>query len=320
MIKFLKLYEKFGIFIFIVVGAIVLSIASPHFLELNTILNIITQGTYAAIIGFGMTFAITSGGFDLSVEAVMGLTSVFLAILIPVVGIPLAIVISLVIASSVGLVNGLIITKLDVNPFITTLAMMTIIRGVSLLVAGGRQIVISEKSFMMIGTGKLLGIPIPIHIMMVLFIIFYLILYHTPFGRHISAVGSNENSARISGLNVNLVKIGVFILISFTAGVAGTIRTSQALIGIPTMAPGFVLIVITATVLGGTSLSGGRGNLWGTLFAGIFISMIYYGLNLLGVQIFYQMLSVGLVLIFALFVDGIRTKYLEKMKAKGIKA
>ena len=190
MIKFLKLYEKFGIFIFIVVGAIVLSIASPHFLELNTILNIITQGTYAAIIGFGMTFAITSGGFDLSVEAVMGLTSVFLAILIPVVGIPLAIVISLVIASSVGLVNGLIITKLDVNPFITTLAMMTIIRGVSLLVAGGRQIVISEKSFMMIGTGKLLGIPIPIHIMMVLFIIFYLILYHTPFGRHISSGNS----------------------------------------------------------------------------------------------------------------------------------
>ncbi len=319
MIKFLKLYEKFGIFIFIVVGAIVLSIASPHFLELNTILNIITQGTYAAIIGFGMTFAITSGGFDLSVEAVMGLTSVFLAILIPVVGIPSAIVISLVIASSVGLINGLIITKLDVNPFITTLAMMTIIRGVSLLVAGGRQIVISEKSFMTIGTGKLLGIPVPIYITMVLFIIFYLILYHTPFGRHVSAVGSNENSARISGLNVNLVKIAVFVLISFTAGVAGTIRTSQTLIGIPTMAPGFVLIVITVTVLGGTSLSGGRGNLWGTLFAGIFISMIYYGLNLLGVQIFYQMLSVGLVLIFALFIDGIRTKYLEKIKAKGIK-
>ncbi len=319
MVKFLKLYEKFGIFIFIVIGAIVLSIASPHFLELNTILNIITQGTYAAIIGFGMTFAITSGGFDLSVEAVMGLTSVFLAILIPVVGIPLAIVISLVIASSVGLVNGLIITKLDVNPFITTLAMMTIIRGVSLLVAGGRQIVISEKSFMMIGTGKLLGIPVPIYITMVLFIIFYLILYHTPFGRHVSAVGSNENSSRISGLNVNLVKIAVFILVSFTAGVAGTIRTSQTLIGIPTMAPGFVLDVITVTILGGTSLSGGRGNLWGTLFAGVFISMIYYGLNLLGVQIFYQMLSVGLVLIFALFVNGIRTKYLEKIKARGIK-
>jgi len=319
MIKFLKLYEKFGIFIFIVIGAVALSIASPHFLELNTILNIITQGTYAAIIGFGMTFAITSGGFDLSVEAVMGLTSVFLAILIPVVGIPLAIVISLVIASSVGLINGLIITKLDVNPFITTLAMMTIIRGVSLLVAGGRQIVISEKSFMMIGTGKLLGIPVPIYITMVLFIIFYLILYHTPFGRHVSAVGSNENSSRISGLNVNLVKIAVFILVSFTAGVAGTIRTSQTLIGIPTMAPGFVLDVIAVTILGGTSLSGGRGNLWGTLFAGVFISMIYYGLNLLGVQIFYQMLSVGLVLIFALFVNGIRTKYLEKIKARGIK-
>ena len=103
------------------------------------------------------------------------------------------------------------------------------------------------------------------------------------------------------------------------ASIAGTIRTSQTLIGIPTMSPGFVLVAITVTILGGTSLSGGKGNLWGTLFAGVFISMIYYGLNLIGVQIFYQMLSVGLVLIFALFIDGIRNRYLEAAKAKGIK-
>jgi ribose transport system permease protein len=132
-------------------------------------------------------------------------------------------------------------------------------------------------------------------------------------------VGSNENAARISGLNVNLIKVGVFMLVSVTAAVAGTIRTSQALIGIPTMSPGFVLVAITVTILGGTSLSGGRGNLWGTLFAGVFISMIYYGLNLLAVQIYYQMLSVGAVLIFALFIDGIRNRYLEAAKARGIK-
>jgi ribose/xylose/arabinose/galactoside ABC-type transport system permease subunit len=154
--------------------------------------------------------------------------------------------------------------------------------------------------------------------MIILFVIFYFILYHTPFGRHISAVGSNESAARISGLNVDIIKVAVFVLVSFTAGVAGTIRTSQTLIGIPTMAPGFVLVALTVTILGGTSLAGGRGNLWGTLFAGVFISMIYYGLNIIGVQIFYQMLSVGIVLIFALFIDGIRRRYLEKLKAKGI--
>jgi ribose/xylose/arabinose/galactoside ABC-type transport system permease subunit len=319
MVKFLKLYEQIGIFIFIVAASIFLSIASPHFLKGDTILNIVAQGTYGAIVGFGMTLAITSGGFDLSVDAVMALTSVFLSILIPLIGIPLAILISLIVASFVGLINGLIITKLKVNPLITTLAMMTIIRGVALIVAGGRQIVIHQKVFMEVGTGKTLGVPNPIYIMVVLFVLFYFILYHTPFGRHISAVGSNESAARISGLRVDMIKIFVFVLVSFTAGIAGTIRTSQTLIGIPTMSPGFVLVAITVTILGGTSLAGGRGNLWGTLFAGVFISMIYYGLNLIGVQIFYQMLSVGLVLILALFIDGIRTRYLETLKAKGIK-
>jgi ribose/xylose/arabinose/galactoside ABC-type transport system permease subunit len=319
MVKFLKLYEKIGILIFIVVGSVFLAAASPNFLKGDTVLNIAAQGTYGAIVGFGMTLAITMGGFDLSVDAVMALTSVFISILIPKTGIAAAILVSIVIAAFVGLVNGLIVTKLQVNPLITTLAMMTIVRGVALLITGGKQIVIAQKNFMEVGTGKILGVPNPIYIMVVLFVFFYFLLYHTRFGRHIAAVGSNENAARISGLDVNLIKIGVFMLVSVTAAVAGTIRTSQALIGIPTMSPGFVLVAITVTILGGTSLSGGRGNLWGTLFAGIFVSMIYYGLNLLAVQIYYQMLSVGVVFILALFIDGIRNRYLEAAKAKGIK-
>lgn len=319
MIKFLKLYEKIGIFIFIVCGSIFLSLASPNFLKTDTILNIIVQGSYGAIVGFGMTLALTMGGFDLSVDAVMALTSVFIAILIPLIGIFFAVIVALMIASFVGMINGLIITKLRVSPLITTLAMMTIIRGVALLVTRGKQIVIEREEFMELGTGHILGIPIPIYIMLGLFVFFFFLLYHTRFGRHISAVGSNESASRISGLNIDRIKIGVFMLVSFTAGVAGMIRTSQALIGIPTMSPGFVLVALTVAILGGTSLSGGRGNLWGTLFAGVFISMIYYGLNLIKVQIFYQMLSVGLVLIFALLIDGIRNRYLEAVKARGIK-
>ncbi len=321
MIKFLKLYEKIGIFILIIAASILLSLASPHFLQLRTILNIIAQGTYAAIVGFGMTLALTMKAFDLSVDAVMALTSVFVAILIPITGIPLAIVFSLLIASSVGMVNGLIVTKLGVNPLITTLAMMTIIRGVALLVVGGRQVIIADpqRIFRVIGTGRIFGVPNQIYIMLFLFIVFFLVLYQTPFGRHISAVGSNENAAKISGLRVDFIKIAVFMLVSFTAGVVGIVRTSQSLIGIPTMAPDFVLVVLTVAILGGTSLAGGKGNLWGTLFAGIFIAMIYFGLNLLGVQIFYQLFAVGLVLIFALFIDGIRNRYLAMAKAKGIR-
>lgn len=319
MVKFLKLYEKIGIFIFIVFGSIFLSIATPHFLNIDTILNIITQGTYGTIVAFGMVLAITSGGFDLSVDAVVALTSVFLATLIPNIGIPLAIVISILASSLVGLINGVLITKFGVNPLITTLSMATIIRGVAFLITEGRQIPISNQAFSIIGTGKLFGVSIPIIIMLVLFIIFYLLLYQSTLGRHISSVGSNESAAKISGLNVTFIKIMVYVLVSITASINGVIRTSQALIGIPSMAPGFTLVVITITILGGTSLTGGRGNIIGALFAGIFISMIYYGLNLIGVQYFYQMLSVGLVLIFALFVEGLRQRYLEAAKIKGIK-
>jgi len=319
MVKFLKLYEKIGIFILIVLAGIFLAIASPNFLKTDTVLNIITQGTYGVIVGFGMVLAITSGGFDLSVDAVVGLTSVFLSVLIPDIGIPGAILVSMLISAFVGFLNGVIITKFGVNPLITTLSMATIVRGASLLIADGKQIPISLTKFTVIGTGKLLGIPNPIWIMVALFIIFYLLLYQSSLGRHISAVGSNENAARISGLNVTFVKIMVYVLVSLTASINGVIRTSQAMIGIPSMAPGFTLTVITIAILGGTSLAGGRGNLIGAVFAGIFISMIYYGLNLVKVQYFYQLLSVGLVLLFALFVDGLRKRYLEAAKIKGIK-
>lgn len=319
MIRFLKLYERFGIFLFIIVGVLFLSIASPNFLKLDTILNVIAQGTYAAVIGFGMTMAITSGGIDLSVESVMALSSVLLALLIPRLHIPLAIVVALAAASFVGLINGLIITKLKVNALITTIAMQTIVKGTALLLAKGKMIPIKEKQFMELGTGRTFGVPNQIYIMILFFIIFYIVFYHTSFGRKVSAVGSNETATRISGVNVDRVKIGVYILVGLTAGLTSVIRTSQALIGLPSMAAGFNLVVITVTILGGTSLAGGRGNLWGTLLAAQFISMVYYGLNLINLQIFYQMLAVGLVLLIALFIEGLRVRYLQAAKAKGIK-
>lgn len=320
MIKFLKLYEKIGIFILIVAASVFLAIVSPNFRNLNTILSIIMQGSYGAIIAFGMTFAITSGGFDLSVEAIMGFTSVIIAMLIPSLGFAGSIIIAILASCFVGFLNGVLITKVGISPLITTLSMQVILRGASLIITNGRQVVIAQKSFMSIGASKVFNlIPTPIIYMVVLFAIFYLILNQTSFGRHVAASGSNEQAAKMSGLNVNLIKTVVYILVAFSASIVGVIRTSQTLIGIPTMAPGFTLNVLTIAILGGTSLAGGKGNLTGTLFAGIFISMIYYGLNLLNVQIFYQMLAVGITLLFALFIDGLRMKYLETAKVKGIR-
>jgi ribose/xylose/arabinose/galactoside ABC-type transport system permease subunit len=320
MVKFLKLYEKIGIFILIIAASIFLAIASPNFRNMDTILGIIMQGSYGAIIAFGMTFAITSGGFDLSVEAVMGLTSVIIAMLIPSLGFAGAIIIAILASCFVGFLNGVLIAKVGISPLITTLSMQVILRGASLIITNGRQVVISQKSFMLIGASKAFNIiPTPIIYMAVLFAIFYILLNQTTFGRHVAASGSNEQAAKMSGLNVSLIKTVVYILVAFSASIVGVIRTSQTLIGIPTMAPGFTLNVLTIAILGGTSLAGGRGNLIGTLFAGIFISMIYYGLNLLNVQIFYQMLAVGITLLFALFIDGLRMKYLETAKIKGIR-
>lgn len=319
MVKFLKFYEKIGIFILIVAASIFLAIVSPNFRRLDTILSIIQQGSYGAIIAFGMTFAITSGGFDLSVEAVMGLTSVIIAMLIPSLGFAGSIIIAILASCFVGLINGVLITRMGISPLIATLAMQVILRGSSLLITSGRQVVIPQKSFMFIGATEVFNVPTPIIYMAVLFIIFYIILYQTSFGRHVAASGSNEQAAKMSGLNVNLIKTIVYILVAFSASIVGIIRTSQSLIGIPTMAPGFTLNVLTITILGGTSLAGGKGNLMGTLFAGVFISMIYYGLNLLNVQIFYQMLAVGITLLFALFIDGLRMKYLEVAKIKGLR-
>ncbi|MEI7615186.1 MAG: ABC transporter permease [Actinomycetota bacterium] len=320
MVKFLKLYEKAGIFILIIAASIFLAIASPNFRNVDTILGIIMQGSYGAIIAFGMTFAITSGGFDLSVEAVMGLTSVIIAMLIPSLGFAGSIIIAVLASCFVGFLNGVLITKLGISPLITTLSMQVILRGASLIITNGRQVVIAQKSFMSIGASKAFGfLPMPIIYMAVLFAIFYIILNQTTFGRHVAASGSNEQASKMSGLNVSLIKTVVYILVAFSASIVGVIRTSQTLIGIPTMAPGFTLNVLTIAILGGTSLAGGKGNLVGTLFAGIFISMIYYGLNLLNVQIFYQMLAVGITLLFALFIDGLRMKYLETAKIKGIR-
>ena len=319
MVKFLKVYEKMGIFILIIAASIFLAIVSPNFRNIDTILSIIMQASYGGIIAFGMTYAITSGGFDLSVEAVMGLTSVIIAMLIPSMGFTVAIIVAILASCFVGLINGILITKLGINPLITTLSMQAILRGAALLITDGRQVVIAQKSFMNVGATKMLGIPTPIIYMVVLFAIFYIILNQTTFGRHVAASGSNEQAARMSGLNITVIKTVVYILVAFSASIVGVIRTSQALIGIPTMAPGFTLNVLTIAILGGTSLAGGKGNLIGTFFAAIFISMIYYGLNLLNVQIFYQFLSVGIVLLFALFIDGLRIQYLEAAKIKSIR-
>jgi len=229
--QFWKIWEKFGLFIVILAGVIGLSLSSPNFATLSNFKNFINQAAVVAIAGAGMTFAIASGGFDLSVGSCLALAACFGAKTLIGSSVTASISISLAIGLSIGLINGLIITKLKVPTFIATLAMMTIVRGIALIYTKGREINIiidpaKEAAYKFFGGGYLFSLPVPMLLMILVFIIFYIILNHTAFGRHVCAVGSNEEAAVYSGLAVDRIKIIVFTIVGLTAAVSAVIQTS----------------------------------------------------------------------------------------------
>lgn len=319
MYRFFKLYDRTGVFILIIVEAIILAIFAPHFLEAETILNILTQSMTYIVLGLGMTMVLTSGGFDLSLEGIISVSAVVFAYLTRITGFPQAILASLSTACLIGFLNGFIITRLKVNPFIATFSMWFVLQGAAFLISGAKQITILRKEYMQLGVGKTLYIPNTILISLIALLVFYILLHRTPFGRHIVAIGSNEPAAELSGLNIVRIKTLVYVIFALTCGIVSLIRVSQSMIGVPRMSQGYLLFIFTVSVLGGTDLYGGKPNIIGTFFAGIFIAMTFYGLNLLRVEYNYQLVALGGILVFALFINGLRNRYLSIMIAKGVK-
>lgn len=313
--RFWKLWERFGLLAVILIGIVVLSISSPNFLAVDNFRNFLTQAAVVAIVGAGMTFAIAAGGFDLSVGAVFSMAACVGANVLLRHSVPLSLLASLGVGLGLGLLNGLIITKLKVPAFIATLGMMAILRGVILIYTQGRDINIiiepaRQARYKFLGGGQLAGVPTPILIMAALFLIYYVVLRHTRFGRHVCAVGSNEPAARSSGLNVDRIKATVFGLVGLSAAIAAVIQTAQ-LMGVSggVSGLGLELEAISVVVLGGTSLNGGRARLFGTMLAAILVAMANNGLNLHNTPSFYQDLALGLILLFAVSIDGLRTRF-----------
>lgn len=298
--------EKIIPFIGLILLIIVVSILNPSFLDLSNLLNLLRQISINGLIAFGMTFIILTGGIDLSVGSILALSSAFIALMItsgvdPII----ALIIGVLIGFVLGAVNGLLVTKGNMAPFIATLATMTIFRGLTLVITDGNPITNLGDSylFQLFGKGYFIGIPVPAVTMIIVFVILLIILQKTTFGRHTYAIGGNEVAAKISGIKVNKIKILIYGISGLMSALAGGILTSRLNSAQPTAGTSYELDAIAAVVLGGTSLTGGKGRIVGTLIGVLIIGILNNGLNLLGVSSFYQQVVKGVVILIAVLID-----------------
>ncbi|MEK3730952.1 MULTISPECIES: ribose ABC transporter permease RbsC [Paenibacillus] len=300
------LTQKLGPLLGLVLLIVIVSILNPSFLEPLNILNLLRQVSINALIAFGMTFVILTGGIDLSVGSILALSSAFVANMMLAGFDPiLAIIIGCLLGGVMGMVNGLMITKGKMAPFIATLATMTIFRGLTLVYTNGNPItgLGDSMAFQLFGRGYLFGIPVPAITMMITFAILWVILHKTSFGRKTYAIGGNEKASLVSGIKVSRVKIMIYSLAGMLSALAGAILTSRLNSAQPTAGTSYELDAIAAVVLGGTSLTGGRGRIVGTLIGVLIIGTLNNGLNLLGVNSFYQMVVKGVVIAIAVLID-----------------
>lgn len=299
-----------GILIGLFALCFILALNSSAFLSSANILNVLRQVSINAILAFGMTYAILIGGIDLSVGSVLALCGTVVTGLITRNGVPIsvAVVIGLILGLSLGLFNGVIIAKTGIPPFIVTLAMMQIARGVAYVYTNGQPIRITDGAFIGIGTGYLGPIPLPIIYTALIFIIVSILLNKTRFGRHVYALGGNADAAKFSGIKINRVTIAVYAMIGLLSAICGIVLCSRMYSGQPTIGIGFELDAIAAVVLGGTSMSGGIGNLGGTLLGALIIGVLNNGLNLLNINSFWQLIIKGAVILFAVYVDSAKKK------------
>ncbi|MBT2617303.1 MULTISPECIES: ABC transporter permease [unclassified Bacillus (in: firmicutes)] len=300
------IWQKFGPLLALVLLFIVITVLNPSFMEPNNILNLLRQTSINALIAFGMTFIILTGGIDLSVGSILALSSALMAgMMVSGLDPILAILVGILLGAIMGVINGILVSKGKMAPFIVTLATMTIFRGLTLVYTDGKPItgIGDSVTFQMLGRGYFLGVPVPAVVMIIAFLILWFLLHKTSFGRKTYAIGGNERASRISGIKVDRVKVAIYGLAGTMAAIAGAILTSRLNSAQPTAGQSYEMDAIAAVVLGGTSLSGGKGRLFGTLVGVLIIGTLNNGMNLLGVSSFYQQVVKGAVILIAVLLD-----------------
>lgn len=282
---------------------------TPYFMSWLNWLNIFRQSSINGILAIGVTFVILTKGIDLSVGSVMALAGMVAAHLVTDSNpywVGFAILTGIVVGSALGLVNGVLVSLIRVPPFVATLGMLSVARGLTLIVSNGQPTANLSQEFRWIGTGYLAGIPAPIVILIAVFLIGWVVLNYTTFGRYVYAVGGNEKAARTSGIATRSICAATYVISGLLAGLAGLVLTARTTAALPQAGIGYELDAIAAVVIGGTSLSGGRGSLVGTLFGALIIGTINNGMDLMGVSSYYQQVLKGLIIIVAVIADQFR--------------
>jgi ribose transport system permease protein len=296
-----------GLVVALLVLFVGLSVISPYFLTATNLLNIGKAISIVGVAAVGETIVIISGGFDLSVGSVSAAAGMFAAYLIGFgVPLPLAFVGAIVLGVLIGIVNGAVIGYARINPLITTLATLAIVRGLAYVVSGGREIVISDPTWLALGTGSFAGIPYTVWILGVAFLVFGIAMPRTIFGKYAYAIGSSSRAARLAGVPVNRWKVAFYLTCGGLAALAGIITVARTGNAQPSANLTMELDVITAVILGGTSLTGGRGTLMGTLIGLVLIGVVNNGLTLIGVPSYWQGVVKGGILLAAVLYDELR--------------
>lgn len=292
---------RLGGLIALVVLIVIASLLSDRFLTVPNLLNVLRQIAIVGILAMGMTFVILTAGIDLSIGSILGLSVVLYAGLLESWGLPMAITLGMLAGAGAGLVNGIGVAYAGIPAFIMTLGMLSFARGLAFIYTGGTPIPILDETFYNFGNGYFLGIPIPALVLIATLLASAFVLGMTPFGRSVYGIGSNEEAARMSGVPVRLYKTVVYVISGGLAALAGVVYSSQLGIGTPIAGQGYELDAIAAVVVGGTSLFGGKGSVWGTFIGTLIIGVLANTLNLNGVDPFVQQLVKGALIVVAVF-------------------
>jgi ribose transport system permease protein len=298
-----------GILLVLISLAIILSIITPNFAGAYNLGVLVRQFSFVTLLAMGQTLVLLTRGIDLSVGAIAGLCGILSAWFMQVAGFDpyISVILGIIIGACCGAINGLFITKLNLNPFIVTLAMGEIFAGFIYVITEGWPITEIPKSILFLGQGMIGPIPVPAIIMVVLAIIFIYILHSTPFGRHIYAIGGNENAANLVGIRIDKTKIMVYALSGVFAASGGILMMLRLGAGQPQIGEGWLMPSITAAIIGGTSLMGGQGKIIGTVFGAALMGVLANAIVLLGVSAYWEKVVIGAVVLIAITFDRLRS-------------
>ena len=292
---------------------LVFAVMSPNFLSVNNLVTVVQQSSNIAILAYAETMVIITGGIDLSLGSILGVSGVVVGKMI-LAGAPVwsAVLGGILTGGLCGVVNGFVVSKMKLVPFIATLGMQNIARGVAYVLTNSLPVSGLSEGLYFIGGGSVGIIPVPVIIMLVLAVGFAFLLKKCAFGRRVYSIGSNREAARLSGINVGRTEMGVFAIGGLLAGLVGVILASRVLSSQPNAGVGYESDAIAAAIIGGTSPSGGSGTILGTVIGALTIAVLKNGLNLLQVNPFWQQIAIGIVIIVAVFIDNLRQKNNKK--------